>query len=462
MKEIRIFIASSQELLPERNYLSYLTLVHEEEFEKRGLAVRLSKWEYVDPRMTGERTEDRYLDEMLQCDAVMILFKNILGKYTEEEMTKAIAAERAGTTRLKAHEILFAADGEPDSDAAGYRSSLPDGDYDTWLGPEELRDRFLALVDRVAQCENLVEAPGNLRKITAFLAADDELAAERDAFADTVLNINDLLARRGLRIALRFYDPDRAAGVLDSSEMGLALYGTNCRVFGREEIKQIRERLDDRSRNPKCFYVFFRDLDPNTEKALDETFRTFRNDFVTKLEHFPCQFGDANALRVSFLLSLERYAGEGIEIYSTVDASSPAFVGREEELKRLRALFEPDREKYPCGRIPVITGAGGTGKSELVRQYASQLRVEFPGGVFQADMEHVETVDEAFLRLLDRTSNNGVKVADCLGLGEGNVRGNGPENSKTSGRLSGADVRDAILRRAGTSGPVLLFLDNVE
>ncbi|MBQ7695319.1 MAG: hypothetical protein IJT50_09380, partial [Lentisphaeria bacterium] len=47
-------------------------------------------------------------------------------------------------------------------------------------------------------------------------------------------------------------------------------------------------------------------------------------------------------------------------------------------------------------------------------------------------------------------------------LGEGNVRGNGPENSKTSGRLSGADVRDAILRRAGTSGPVLLFLDNVE
>ena len=80
MKEIRIFIASSQELLPERNYLSYLTLAHEEEFEKRGLAVRLSKWEYVDPRMTGERTEDRYLDEMLQCDAVMILFKNILGK----------------------------------------------------------------------------------------------------------------------------------------------------------------------------------------------------------------------------------------------------------------------------------------------------------------------------------------------------------------------------------------------
>ena len=61
MKEIRIFIASSMELLPERNYLSYLTQAHEAEFEKRGFRVRLSKWEYVDPSVTGGRTEDRYL-----------------------------------------------------------------------------------------------------------------------------------------------------------------------------------------------------------------------------------------------------------------------------------------------------------------------------------------------------------------------------------------------------------------
>ena len=88
MKEIRIFVASSKELLPERNYLSYLTLAHEEEFEKRNFRVRLSKWEYFDPNMTAGRTEDRYLEEMLQCDGVMVLFRNVLGRYTEEEMTK--------------------------------------------------------------------------------------------------------------------------------------------------------------------------------------------------------------------------------------------------------------------------------------------------------------------------------------------------------------------------------------
>ena len=107
MKDIRIFVASSKELIAERNALSYFVLLHEEEFEKRGLKVRLSKWEYVDPNMTGVRTEDRYLDEMLNSDAALILFRNVMGMYTEEEMTKAIAAEEGHYSRLKAHRILF-------------------------------------------------------------------------------------------------------------------------------------------------------------------------------------------------------------------------------------------------------------------------------------------------------------------------------------------------------------------
>ncbi len=62
MKDIRIFVASSKELVAERNALAYLVLSKAEEFEQRGFRVRLAKWEYVDPRMTEARTEDRYLD----------------------------------------------------------------------------------------------------------------------------------------------------------------------------------------------------------------------------------------------------------------------------------------------------------------------------------------------------------------------------------------------------------------
>lgn len=72
MKDIRIFIASSKNLIAERNALAYLVLSKEEDFAARGFRVRLSKWEYVDPTMTEARTEDRYLDEMYNCDAVSI------------------------------------------------------------------------------------------------------------------------------------------------------------------------------------------------------------------------------------------------------------------------------------------------------------------------------------------------------------------------------------------------------
>lgn len=43
MKDIRIFVASSKELIAERNQLAFLVLSMEGEFAARGLRVRLSK-----------------------------------------------------------------------------------------------------------------------------------------------------------------------------------------------------------------------------------------------------------------------------------------------------------------------------------------------------------------------------------------------------------------------------------
>ena len=140
MKDIRIFVASSKELERERNELAFLVLEREEAFAERWLRVRLAKWEYVDPKMTEGRTEDRYLDEMYDCDAAFVLFRDIAGMYTREELDKALAREREGTTRLKAHAILFAADGKPGADAARLRASLPEGSYGTWSDTGELRE----------------------------------------------------------------------------------------------------------------------------------------------------------------------------------------------------------------------------------------------------------------------------------------------------------------------------------
>lgn len=229
MKDIRIFIASSKELNQERNALSFLVLAKEDEFAQRGLRVRLAKWEYVDPKMTADRTENRYLDEMYNCDAAMVIFKNVAGKYTREELEKALAREAAGKDRLKTHKILFCSSGNPNSDAAKLRDSLPTESYEVYSSGDELCAAFLSLVDEIAVSDHLVDVQEDrFREISAFVAADDELAADRNAFADAILNLNDILARRGVRVRLRFYDPDQHRDLLDNSEMALVLYQTTC------------------------------------------------------------------------------------------------------------------------------------------------------------------------------------------------------------------------------------------
>ena len=314
MKDIRIFVASSKELEKERNYLAFLVLAKEDEFAARGLRVRLAKWEYVDPKMTEARTEDRYLDEMYNCDAALVLFRDIAGMYTREELDKALAAERTGLApdsrkaRLKTHRILFAKDCRPDSDAAKLRESLPPDSYGEWTDLAGLGEAFLALVDAVSRLDGLADVPDeDVRVVSAFVAADDELAADRNAFADTVLNLNEILMRRGVRVKMRFYDPKCHRELLESSEMALVLYDTTCRAFGPDQMKDAYDRTR-REENPRRLYVFFRDED---EAKLDGEFVAFRNGFAENLGHFFCRFENVDTLKLNFLLSLENALGEG-------------------------------------------------------------------------------------------------------------------------------------------------------
>ena len=308
MKEVRIFVASSKELIAERNNLAYMTLSLEEEFERKGLRVRLAKWEYVDPKMTGGRTEDRYLEEMYNCDAALILFKDIAGKYTREELDKALKKENEGTARLKTHCILFRTDGSQDSEAAKLKKLLPEGSYGTYSDMSELRDEFLKLIDSVAASGKLTEiADGGHRVVNAFLAADDELALDRNAFADMILNLNDILDRRGIRVQLRFYDEKKHKEMLENSEMALVLYHTNYNAFGPEQMRDAYDRTK-REENPRKLYVFFRG---ENGEALDPDFIQFREGFSEKIGHFFCQFENADTLKLNFLLSLESTLGEG-------------------------------------------------------------------------------------------------------------------------------------------------------
>lgn len=317
MKDIRVFVASSKELIAERNALAYLVLSKEEDFAARGFRVRLSKWEYVDPTMTEARTEDRYLDEMYNCDAVLMLFRHVLGKYTKEEVDKAIAAETAGTSRIKKHLILFKeGDADASPELAAWRASLAEGAYGTFTDAAGLGEHFLRLVEEIAglPLQDATDTETE-RTISAFLAVDDELAVDRDAFADAVLNLNDVLSRRGVRVRLRFYDPVRHRDMLDSSEMALVLYQTKCGKFGGAELKEAYDR-SKREQNPRRLYVFFRDA---SGRPLDDAFQALKDGFAETFGSAPCRFENVDTLSLNFLFALESMLGDGAGTFVKLD-----------------------------------------------------------------------------------------------------------------------------------------------
>jgi len=78
-----------------------------------------------------------------------------------------------------------------------------------------------------------------------------------------------------------------------------------------------------------------------------------------------------------------------------------AFVGREDELRRLAAWLEGDES-----RLLTLTGPGGVGKTRLALEAAHRESRRFPGGVFFVDLSRVE--DSALLA---------DALCDGLGLG---------------------------------------------
>ena len=140
-------------------------------------------------------------------------------------------------------------------------------------------------------------------------------------------------------------------------------------------------------------------------------------------------------------------------IVSTVARASEVFIGRDDELSRLHELLA-------AGKFPVVTGPGGTGKSELARQYAARYRTEYPGGSFQVDMETVRDWDGVFESLLSGGTDSGTDLSDLLDMGKSQGK---EQLGNVHERDRGQDeVRLALARRAEREGPLLLVFDNVE
>jgi len=126
---------------------------------------------------------------------------------------------------------------------------------------------------------------------------------------------------------------------------------------------------------------------------------------------------------------------------------SKNFVGRSEELINL------DERICRSGRIPVLTGDAGAGKTELAVAFAYRYAHHFPQGRFLVPMEGVATWADAMGKLVEMCEVNCRTSPEELGL---------PENFS---KLRPEEKRTAVCRMLANrakKGALLLLLDNLD
>ena len=90
MKEIKVFLASSEELTSERKEIADLVLNLNDIYSEKGIAIKLIKWEYLGKTYNGVRKQEEYNQAVRSCDIFLGLFYTKAGMFTVEEFDIAI------------------------------------------------------------------------------------------------------------------------------------------------------------------------------------------------------------------------------------------------------------------------------------------------------------------------------------------------------------------------------------
>ena len=110
---ITIFLASSDELIHDRNSFHSFIATLDDIYEPRGVRIKLKRWEDFTAHCTGTRTQDDYNQIVRQSDMCIAMFHRKGGKFTIEEFHQALEEYNSNKTRPKTYVYIRAlADGE--------------------------------------------------------------------------------------------------------------------------------------------------------------------------------------------------------------------------------------------------------------------------------------------------------------------------------------------------------------
>ena len=123
MRTIKVFLASSEELGQERLEIGDLFSHINTIFNRRGIHLEVSKWEYLDESMGPLRKQDEYNREIKTCDICMVLYWTRIGEYTTEELETAYTELQAGRKPYKIY-LYFKEVGVPTPEIEAFKKEL--------------------------------------------------------------------------------------------------------------------------------------------------------------------------------------------------------------------------------------------------------------------------------------------------------------------------------------------------
>ncbi len=114
---ITVFLASSEELIHDRNSIQALISSLDDIYEERGVRIKCKRWEDFNAFCTGERTQDQYNKVLGASDVCLCMFHRKAGRFTVEEFNHALDEYRQNNDHPKTYVYIRAlADGEGEDD----------------------------------------------------------------------------------------------------------------------------------------------------------------------------------------------------------------------------------------------------------------------------------------------------------------------------------------------------------
>jgi predicted ATPase len=252
------------------------------------------------------------------------------------------------------------------------------------------------------------------QRLRVFVSSTlEELADERAAARDAVLHLH--LAPVMFELGARPHPPrDLYRAYLDQSHIFIGIYWQRYGwVAPGEAISGLEDEYRLSGDRPKLIYV--KVPAPDREARLSQLLDRVRSDDAVSYK----PFGSAGELRelieddLMVLLS-ERFETPTEQALSTVPSNLPAaldrFVGRTRELQEVK-------DRLVGTRLLTLLGTGGTGKTRLALQAATDLRDDFEDRIYFVDLaasRDLESVLSVTARAIGLRQESGRPLLDDL------------------------------------------------